>query len=218
MRKGSLYQSLKSDFSGWTLILSNLLAIYFAVRENWSLPTTMLIYWCQSSIIGLFNFVRILSLKQFSTKGLLINERAVQATQKTKISVAFFFLIHYGGFHAGYLVFLLVQASPQPADKKIILLTAATFLANHFFSFLYNFKRDTKKQNLGRMLFFPYARIIPMHLTLVFGGLLAHSTKALVFFLVLKTLTDWMMHLTEHAEQEKKGTPSASPSDRIQAL
>jgi len=35
---------------------------------------------------------------------------------------------------------------------------------------------------------------------------------------LLKTLADWTMHLTEHAEREKKGTPSASPSDRIQAL
>jgi len=87
MRRGNLYKSLKSDLSGWTLILSNLLAVYFAVREDWSLPTTMLIYWCQSSIIGFFNFVKILSLKQFSTKGPLINERPVQPTQKTKISV-----------------------------------------------------------------------------------------------------------------------------------
>jgi len=45
-------------------------------------------------------------------------------------------------------------------------------------------------------MFFPYARIIPMHLTIIFGMLLGKG--AIVLFLTLKTLADMIMHVLEH--------------------
>jgi len=51
----------------------------------------------------------------------------------------------------------------------------------------------------------PYARIIPMHLTLVFGGLFIASKFWLVFFLLLKTLTDLIAHVAEHARRRGQG-------------
>jgi hypothetical protein len=44
-------------------------------------------------------------------------------------------------------------------------------------------------------MFYPYARIIPMHLTISFGSL---SGDALPLFLVLKTFADATMHIVEH--------------------
>ena len=49
-------KNLFYDFSFWTLLFSNLITIFFATRDGWSLSTIMLIYWFQSVIIGLFNW------------------------------------------------------------------------------------------------------------------------------------------------------------------
>jgi hypothetical protein len=167
----------------------------------------MWVYWFQSVTIGVFNFVRILSLKDFSTEGFRINNRPVEATRRAKISTAFFFAFHYGFFHFIYAIFLASfsfsgmfgtsgESTLHLGDVAYILLSAAIFFVNHLYSFFYNRVRDAGKQNIGRVMFFPYARIIPMHLTIIFGMMLGEG--AIVLFLVLKTLADLIMHLLEH--------------------
>ena len=52
--------------------------------------------------------------------------------------------------------------------------------------------------NIGSMMFFPYIRIIPMHVFIVLGAFFAGPSGGLVFFLVLKTLADEAMHAIEH--------------------
>ncbi|MDO8504933.1 MAG: DUF6498-containing protein [Candidatus Liptonbacteria bacterium] len=197
---------LLADHSLWLLLFSNLITIFFAVKEEWGLSSVMWIYWFQSITIGIFNFVRILQLKDFSTERFEINGQPARPTRGTKISTAFFFLFHYGFFHFVYLVFLLIGSISSKflgggidvADTLYILLIALLFFANHLFSFIYNKPRDTKKQNIGTLMFYPYARIIPMHLTIIFGLLIGKA--ALPFFLVLKTLADVIMHVTEHQD------------------
>lgn len=50
-------------------------------------------------------------------------------------------------------------------------------------------------------MFFPNARIIPMHLTILFGGILSGGTlkgkMTLALFMVLKTFADVIMHIVE---------------------
>jgi len=59
--------------------------------------------------------------------------------------------------------------------------------------------------NIGTMMFFPYLRIIPMHLTIIFGSDYAKgSSGALILFLVLKTIADLIMHMIEHAKARQK--------------
>ena len=175
----------------------------------------MLVYWIQSIIIGLFNFIRIIQLKEFSTEGLSVNGKAIPAVPFVKFYVAFFFLFHYGFFHLVYLIFILANSFHisidgleeseyktvklgNPLNKtevEYILLTALIFFINHLFSYIYNRKRDTKKQSIRQLMIYPYARIIPMHLTLTLGVLLR---APLLSFLLLKTLADIMMHIVEH--------------------
>ena len=64
---------------------------------------------------------------------------------------------------------------------------------------------------MGRAMFLPYARIVPMHLTIIFGSVLLSLTTTpkvvLVFFLLLKTAADLAMHFSEHrGGQDKQGT------------
>ena len=79
--------------------------------------------------------------------------------------------INYGFFHFAYLIFLLTGTFtkaygniPNYVELKYIFLTALLFFVNHLFSYFYNRPRDTKKQNIGSLMFYPYARIIPMHI------------------------------------------------------
>lgn len=214
-------KSFLRDPSTIALILSNLLTIALAVTYNWSLLTIMLIYWSQSVIIGIFNVLKILSLKEFSTQGVRIGNKPVSPTKSVKYFTAIFFAVHYGFFHFGYLMFMTIgmfaasmfskfgPVSPQrievpQIDFTAITITAAIFFINHLISFLY-YKSRTEKTppNIGKIMFYPYARIIPMHLTIILGGLLfgTANTIVLVLFLLLKTAADVIMHYIEHREE-----------------
>jgi len=190
--------------SAYFLLIANIITIILAVTEKWSLITLLWIYWGQSVIIGIFNFVKIISLKDFDATGFRINKQPAEKMSKrfVKYYTAFFFLIHYGGFHLAYSVFLLKGFSKNPISTYsliFVLISIGLFFINHLFSFIKNKELDSKKvKNIGTMMFFPYLRIIPMHLTIIFGGMLISSTFTLVLFMSLKTMADLIMHLIEH--------------------
>ena len=202
-----------TDLSFWALLVSNLVVIAWAVLEKWDIGEVLWIYWCQSVIIGLFWYIKMLSLKQFSTKDLKVNGLPVAPTRETKIRTANFFLLHFGFFHYIYLFFLprLFEGILPSLSEGIkifqIMSLAIVFFIYQCFSFFYNRKWvETAKPNIGIMLFFPYARIIPMHLTiLIFGFITAESPTEksplmpllLVFFMIMKTLADVIMHVVE---------------------
>lgn len=185
------------DLSFWVLLFSNGVTISYALTGAWSLLTLMVIYWVQSVIIGGFNVVRILSLQEFSTEGFTMNDQPVPPTVETKRQVATFFALHYGFFHFIYGVFLATQAGHVVI--QYVAVGSVIFFVDHFFSFRHNKERDKKKlQNIGRLMFFPYARILPMHLVIIVFGVISSGNLPLVVFLALKTLADLVMHAVEH--------------------
>jgi len=185
-----------SDSSLWALIVSNLAIIVWALIEGWSLSPLMWIYWCQSAIIGFFWFFKIWGLKEFSTKDFKINDRPVAPTKATKNQTAVFFLVHYGFFHFGYLVFLKDKC--DIASMFQIFIAASIFFVYQGYSHFHNKKWLTRtKPNIGKMMFFPYARIIPMHFTILFGSTDWGQKQPLALFLFLKLLADAIMHNVE---------------------
>lgn len=179
------------------LLVSNLIVIILSVVQNWEVSEVLWVYWMQSIIIGFFQFLRILSLKKFSTENFTINNRPAPPTLKTKVFTAFFFMFHYGFFHFIYAIFLFSLFTNQPFNFRYLILGSFIFFLNHTFSFYHNRVVDQQRvQNIGSLLFAPYARIIPMHLVIVFGAILGQST--LVVFLLLKTLADLLMHTIKH--------------------
>lgn len=203
----SRLESALSDSSVWGLLIANLATIVVAVMQDWSLVQVMWVYWCQSVIIGLFNFWRMMSLKRFSTSGVSGSNGPVRPTPKTKREMAWFFLAHYGLFHGVYLVFLvsgLFRDRPAALAPGSLLLVLLFFL-NHAWSFFRNRRREAGTvPNIGTLMLLPYARVIPMHLTLVFGGLFIANKFWLVFFLLLKTLADLIAHVAEHARRRRQ--------------
>lgn len=192
------FKNYLSDTSFLSLLFSNILVIILAIIQRWEVSTVLWVYWIQSIIIGFFQFLRILSLKNFSTQKFEINNKPVLPTTQTKIFTAFFFLFHYGFFHFIYAIFLFnLFTSNQPFDFTYLSIGGLIFFLNHFFSYRQNKIIDEQKiQNLGTLMFTPYTRIIPMHLIIIFGAILGQSV--LIVFLLLKTLADLIMHTNKH--------------------
>ncbi len=183
-----------------------MLTIVFAVTQKWELAELLWVYWCQSVIIGFFNFLRMMKLRNFSTEGLTSNGEPVPETPAGKRSTAFFFAFHFGFFHFIYLFFFFEKGgSLEFASDPWMMGGVIAFLAGHAFSFRYNVEEDLKgRPNLGVMMFLPYARVVPMHLTIIFGAGRASSTPVLLFFLILKTVADVVMHVVEHRVLRRK--------------
>ena len=190
------FPKIMLDSSFWLLLVSNVFAIYLINKNNVELSGIMLIYWMQSVMIGVFNFVRILSLKDFSTKNFGSNNKELPPTTGTKFLTAGFFAVHFGMFHLVYFGFIFSTAKQSFIDWIGILSIALIFFFNHLFSFIRNFKQETEKQNIGLVMFSPYVRIIPMHLTILFGY--ASPAISVNLFLFLKTSVDLLSHIYKH--------------------
>lgn len=198
--------------STWALIISNFSIVFFAVVDGVGILEILWIYWIQSVIIGIFNFIKILSLKRFSTEGFTQGNKQVGETTAAKISTAFFFLFHYGFFHVVYAVFLSTGlnlfSGDQPVRSNFNYLFYATiiFVINYVIELIYYFREREERPNLGRMMFAPYTRIIPMHITIIFSGFvgmggmffsLDSGLAVIIFFTLLKTFVDVISHNTD---------------------
>lgn len=169
-----------TKFSTWLLIFSNLSVIFFAIVDELSANQVLWIYWIQSVIIGIFNFLRIITLKEFSTKGFKSGKGIeLKPTKSVKISTGLFFLFHYGFFHFIYAMFLGGFSSLEKVDTSVpftnyIIYTSLFFFVNYFIEFIQsNRNSETEPPNLGAIMFAPYVRIIPMHLTIIAGGFIS---------------------------------------------
>jgi Family of unknown function (DUF6498) len=186
------------DASAWSLVAANVVSLIVAVACGWSLVELMLVYWLQSVMIGVSYCARILSLEKFSTENFEINDHAVAPTRETKLKTAGFFAVHYGSFHVVYLVFIASEADPGAFADPQLWFCAVAFAVNHRYSYRYNRDMDRRgTPNIGALMFTPYLRILPMHLTIVFG-LLASTVVGVILFGSLKTAADVAMHAVEH--------------------
>lgn len=198
-----------ADLSLWAVIGGNLLSIILATLQSWPMGEVMWVYWAQSIIIGILNVFRMLSLKEFSTEGMIMNNKPVPENEAGKTLTAVFFAVHYGFFHFVYAVFLwndMPLSDLSTDDLMLMALCIVGFFAAHKYSLGHNAKSDFKQKrpNLSTLMFYPYLRIIPMHFTIILGGTMG---GAMVIFMVLKTVADAGMHMVEHhifKQPEKK--------------
>lgn len=178
---------LKADIkiSLLVLIVSNLTILLLALVQQWDFSVLLWGYWFQSIIIGLFQAKKMVDLKT-----------------KQANKVAGFFFLHYGIFHLAYLFFLLI--SVWPLSWAPIFIFATIFFISHLISYFVNKASDEKRQlGLGKLMFLPYMRILPMHILIVFGWLFIGGSSGLVLFLLLKIVADVISHHIEHQADVK---------------
>jgi hypothetical protein len=204
-----LNKEMFKSFPVWSLFFSNFLIALFTIIENQSVLNVLWIYWFQSVIIGVFNFFKIISLKDFTVDGLKMNNKLLTNSKAAKASVATFFLFHYGFFHFVYAIFLsaffsMNSISNGGVDVVFILLTSLIFFINYLVEFIFSFRREQSiVQSLPKLMMAPYKRIIPMHLTIILSGFVLvggavgvtnSNIIILLIFIGLKTLVDLFIH------------------------
>ena len=193
------------------LVTANLAALGTALWFAWPPSALLWPYLLQSLVIGGFAVWRMLTAPRICTKGLKSNGQPVPATRAGRISTATFFTIHYGLFHAFYVGFVAGSGGwPAGMDLWATLALVATFAWGHANSYRRNRRvEDEVPLNLGTAMFLPYLRVIPMHLTIIFGGVVlgGGGTWALLLFTLLKTASDVAMHYAEHAILRREGVP-----------
>jgi len=188
-----------NDKSLLFLIITNISIIIIALIENWDIIRILFIYWFQSIFIGFFHVIKLLTYE---------NKYNQKTENIGKIFTSVFFIFHYGFFHLIYLFFLLFLgidsvSSPLSFFNDIYFQFMLFLLfINHLFSFLYNkYKNKQETKDFGRLFIQPYARIIPMHLTIIFGTIFIFTNAsqiALVIFLFIKTSIDIISHISKH--------------------
>ncbi|MDD1681896.1 MAG: DUF6498-containing protein, partial [Methanoregula sp.] len=205
-----------------SLIFANLVTIVLAILGNWDLATVMFIYWAQSIIIGIFSVVSILGADTESLRENLqkpIDERGGTDKITTGFArfyiciMAGFFTLHYGLLHLGYYFFIVdsgLFGSVNFADPGIWL-SCGLFFANHLYSHItYRHQGPKDYRYVNEHFFTPYRRIIPMHLTIIFGSIVIFALEVfgitstmpvLVLFLLLKTYSDISAHLIKHYQE-----------------
>lgn len=169
------------------LLAGNSYCIWYFQNHPNSFTTVLWIYWMQSVIIGFFNFIDLLTINNYDAGSIKFNGEPV--TQKNKGCLPWFFLVHFGGFHFIYAIFLLIGYGIRMVDKSFLLIGVAAFLLESLAGFI---KRkngsQNHKPNLAGLIFLPYLRIVPMHLVILVPAFL--SIQPSVIFLVLKMLAD----------------------------
>jgi hypothetical protein len=198
---GLRYERLNlRDLSLLPLLISNGLAIWWAARDHLSLQTVMMIYWSQSVAIGAVNVLRILALREYSTEDLRMGG-PLSPSAGTKLKIAGFFVLHYGFFHVVYLVFILAAMTQGRVDVNVpfVLYGAALFAGTDLAALALHWNAETRGRNIGTVMFAPYARIVPMHLAIIFGGFVNyHPGLTLGLFQGLKTIADVFAHVVQH--------------------
>ena len=181
----------------------------WALGWQWSLLSLMWVYLSQSACIGISWFITLLRLRKSSTIDPNDNGKPIETDQLDKIGLCVLFLVHYGGFHVCYASSL--RRLGDSIDTAPIIAAAAIFCANQIFSFLYNKGRNFQNQripgqkpNLVKLMFFPYVRILPMHITLMIAFALRDkvlrgggSIALLGLFMLLKTVADVAMYVRQ---------------------
>jgi hypothetical protein len=196
------------------LILANLVPLAGVLLWGWDLLDLMILYWMETGIIGFYAIIQM----------------AIAARWGALFYVPFF-VIHFGGFMAGHLFFVLVMFSGQKPgpmmwdwlwDVLVRQLSVgglwpafAALCISHGVSFVINVRRHFQPKQLGRhaalmpdepdpkaAMSAPYGRVIVMHLTIIFGAMLAQvlgsTVWAFVLLIVLKTAVDIAAHVRKN--------------------
>lgn len=176
------------------MVAANLIPIFGVFMFGWDVGTILVLYWLESAIIGVLNIP-----KMWACEGGL----------GSKLFLTPFFIFHFGGFSIGHAFFLKDMFKMGSTFDSLLsggplVWSALTFFISHLFSMLFNF--FGKKEYVGRLaneqMFFPYGRIVIMHIVIILGGGLVMAVGqpvvALILLIALKFAFDMAAHTMEH--------------------
>jgi uncharacterized protein DUF6498 len=196
------------------LLAANLVPLVGVLFLGWSVFATVLLFWLENVIVGVFNVLRM-AWAQPDNPAIWLG----------KLFLIPFFIVHYGGFVTvhGILVLALFAGKgagpmtggfPGPttflhAVQGAGITTAALVLVvSHGFSFLFNYvgAGEYRAARLNALMGQPYGRVVVLHLVILGGGflllMLGSPLVPLALLVALKTGLDLRAHVREHSSRE----------------
>jgi len=208
MKFPPLLQHVLNDLSTWVLVATNVITITAAYLQHWSFSTIIWVYWIQTLIIGLFAFLRAVSITDLTpvkTQLLRLRLRGAGSLRSGLLFLSHFTIVQ------GCLTFILwILIGPVTAVNGTILLSSAVlYFGNHLFSYVYHVKWDpVLRKNIGLPLLRPYLRLLPLLVSFLFAGIIIAAfyliedqqlvPVAYLVLFVLKTGADVIAHTFEH--------------------
>ncbi len=189
------------------LLAANLVPIYGVFVLGWEVFPLILLFWIENIIVGVVNVLKILFARPED-----------KLWWAGKLFLIPFFIVHYGGFTLVHGIFVFAvfgnAANVAPSDMSAgfivetirssgVVWAALALLASHGFSFVTNYLGAGEYRNADPKVLMgqPYARVIVLHITIIFGGFvmlsLGSPRAGLVLLVVLKVGMDLRAHLKE---------------------
>lgn len=225
------YRDALSRPSAWALIVVNLGLVAGVLAWNWSVFDIVFLYWVENLVIGAINVLKMLishpsadlisSLEsRLSALESMDGKKQMRMVHLMsgglKLSLIPFFILHYGVFCYAHGVLVFSMFSVHDAGDGLLdlttvvqlltgpmILTIGLLSASHLFSFFRNFigGGEYRRTHAALLMRRPYGRIVALHITIIFGGILAMAFGSqlgvLIVLVVLKTVVDLAMHEAE---------------------
>ena len=185
--------------------LANALPIAGVLLLGWKVFPLVLLYWLENVVVGGFNVGK-----------LLLARPQEPAYSVGKLFLIPFFVFHFGMFTLvhGVFVFALFGAKSLPRFDSLAELPAAirayhlgwgvlALVVSHGLSFYWNYfeNGEYRRASLPILMVQPYARLVVLHLAVLFGGwivlTLGSPLLALLVLVALKTAADVRAHQAE---------------------
>jgi hypothetical protein len=209
------------------LVAANLIPLWGVIVWRWDAFNIVLLYWSENIVVGFYNILKMAFAKV-----------SKPVENLGKLFMIPFFAIHYGGFCAIHGFFVLMLFSKGDVDfmdniswpcffvflqmllnvirhaysimPEAMRYAMGALFVSHGVSFVYNYlmKGEYARVKPDRLMGSPYARIVIMHIAVLFGAFLTMALGSPVGILIilvgLKTYLDVIFHLRQHKKHQAK--------------
>jgi len=209
------------------LVSANLIPFWGVLFWGWDAFGVVLLYWSENIAVGFYNILKMAFAK--------VNK---PVEHLGKLFMIPFFTVHYGGFCAVHGVFVLMLFGKSDGSfmnntnwpcffvflqmllnvlkhiysimPEAMLYAMGALFVSHGVSFVYNYLIKGEYANVkpDKLMGSPYARIVVMHMAVLFGAFLTMALGSPVGILIilvgLKTSLDVIFHLRQHKKHQAK--------------
>ncbi len=181
------------DLSVASLIVSNVLVVILVITGHYDLRYLAFVYWLETVIINVILPIKVILLRKYYE---LLRIAFIMGI----VNILFF-----GGFFIGFF-----------QDKELLLTFSIVVMiivlwVNRVISFIYNWKRD--KQFLETTewpLRVTILRLFPLYglcCFIFFSSARVQTALSIIFFMLVKTVLDIILHVIEHHHKSSKSKP-----------
>jgi hypothetical protein len=177
------------------LVLANFLPLFGTLFLDWSVLDIVALYWAENLILGGFAFLRILTAQGGHPHWI---------KHTANVALAAFFAVHYGLFcfvHGMFVFTLLGQGqNALQVFRGNLLWALLALVISHGLGFWNEYLRPGtwKEASARREMSAPYARIVLLHLAILFGAFAIQSLGSpvwmLAFLVIGKTGLDLILY------------------------